>query len=102
MTISGVINALEWDDDDNITAISLSTDDENYIVEPNRLGKELFDCVDEEVEIVGMVSRKGDDELYVKVTGYEILDFFDDDDYDDEYDDDFFDDDDVVDEANDR
>ena len=94
ITVSGIINSLEWDDDDNITAVELSTDDMDYIVESNRLGKELFDCIGEEVEVVGIVTKNDGENNNIKITSYEIIDFYDDDDEEDDGDDDYYDEDD--------
>ena len=91
IVVSGVINSLEWDDDDNITAVELSTDEMDYIVESNRLGKELFDCIGEEVEVVGIVTKGDGSNDHIKITSYEVIDFYDE---DEEEDDDYYYDDD--------
>ena len=92
ITISGVINAIEWDDEGNVISVELSTDDLDYIIEPNQLGKELFDCIGEEVEVVGSVTQDSDKNDCIRITSYKIIDFYDDEDEDD--DDYYFDDDD--------
>ena len=94
--ITGIINSLEWDEDDNITAIELSTEDADYEVESNRLGKELFDYVGEEVEVVGIVSG-GNNIDRIRITSYEILDAYDEEDDDEDYDYEDYEDDDVFD-----
>ena len=91
--VSGIINSLDWDNEDNVISIELSTEDEDYEVEPNATGKELFDLIGEEVEVVGTVTRrKGENDL-IKIIKYEVLDY----DYDEDRDDDedyYFDEDD--------
>lgn len=82
--ISGIINSLEWDDDDNITEIEISTAGEDYIVDPSGIGKELFDYVGEDVEVVGTVSKAKGDNNVIKIIKYELLDYEEDDDYEDD------------------
>lgn len=94
ITITGIINILEDEEDDDITAVELSTDDVDYIIEPDLLGKELFDYVGEEVEVVGtIINVKGEND-HIRISSYEILDDYDDEDYEDDEDFDYDDDDD--------
>lgn len=105
ITVTGIINSIEWDDDDNITAVELSTDDEDFIVKSDLIGKELFDYVGEEVEVVGTVVKGKGDGDYIKILSYDVLDDFDDDYEDDDdfdYDDDDEDDDDDDDDFDDK
>jgi hypothetical protein len=88
--IFGIINSLEWDQDDNILSIELSTEENDYIIEPDDIGTELFDCVGEEVAVVGVITKSKSGSHRIKILNYEILGYDDDDD-DDE---DFYDDDD--------
>jgi hypothetical protein len=90
----GIINSLEWDKNDNILSIEISTEEEDYVVEPDDIGKDLFDCVGEEVEVTGIVTKGKDGENRIKVVAFEVLDYDEDDDDDDYYDDDDEDDDD--------
>jgi hypothetical protein len=93
--IFGIVNSLEWDKDDNILSIEISTEEDDYVVAPDDIGKELFDFVGEEVEATGVVTKGKDGELRIKVVTYEVLDYDDDfDDDDDEDDDDDYDEDD--------
>ncbi len=93
--IFGIVNALDWDKDDNILSIEISTEEEDYVVEPDDIGKELFDFVGEEVEATGVIAKGKGGVLRIKVVTYEVLDYDDDDDDDDDdYDDDDDDDDD--------
>ena len=91
--VSGIINSLDWDDEGNLISIELSTEDEDYEVEPNAMGKELFDLIGEEVEVVGTVTKRRGENDRIKIIKYEVLDYdYDEDDDDD--DDHYFDNDD--------
>jgi hypothetical protein len=83
-TITGIVTASEWDDDDNIIAVAISTEDEDYIVELNKLGAELFDFLDDYVEVTGFVNKDANDGIRIRVIDYEVLA---DNEYDGEYDD---------------
>lgn len=85
ITISGFITPEQWDDEDNVIAIGISTDDEDYLIELNKLGEELFDFLDEDVEVTGFVREDKDGTKHITVTNYEILDTDDYDDDDDDY-----------------
>jgi len=102
-TVAGVVSATEWDDEDNVTAVSIITDDDEYIVELNKMAEELFDFLEEDVEVTGIVETDRDGSKRIAVTSYEVLDTgyeYDDEedygyDYDqEEYDEDYDDDDD--------
>ena len=43
MTISGLVTATEWDDDDEITDIEISVDDDASYLEKNAIWYELVD-----------------------------------------------------------
>jgi len=72
-TISGLVIATEWDDDDDITGLEISTDDDSYNVEKNALWKELVDLSDTQVEITGVVTEEEEGNKRIFVTSYELL-----------------------------
>jgi uncharacterized membrane protein YcgQ (UPF0703/DUF1980 family) len=82
-TVFGYVVPSEWDSDDNVVAISITTDDDDYVVELNKLGEELFDFLDEDVEVTGIVREDKDGTKRIRVTSYEVLE-----DTEDEYDED--------------
>lgn len=88
VTIIGFVTATEWDDNDNVVSIEISTDDDNYMVDNNKQGEELFDFIDEEVEVTGFIREDRDGGKWISTTSYEVLDEEDDEDYEDyeEYD----------------
>jgi hypothetical protein len=97
MTIVGFIRAVEWDDFDDVVSVAISTDENDYIVELNKKGKELFDLLDEEVTVTGIIKQDSEGNFRIAVGEYAIiesdddLDDFEEDD-DDDYDEDDFDD----------
>lgn len=91
VTIRGFVTPEEWDNDDNVIAIGISTDDDDFLVEINKLGEELFDFLDEDVEVTGIVREDKDGTKRISITSYEVLDtdYEDEEDYDGyDYDDD--------------
>ncbi|MFZ7110492.1 MAG: hypothetical protein ACOWYE_02320 [Desulfatiglandales bacterium] len=92
MTLTGFVTPEEWDTDDNVIAIGISTEDDDYLVELNKVGEELFDFLDEDVEVTGLVTEDKDGTKHITLTSYEVLhsdDFEEDEDYGDyDYDDD--------------
>jgi uncharacterized membrane protein YcgQ (UPF0703/DUF1980 family) len=79
-TIVGYVVPSEWDNEDNVVAISISTEEDDYLVEMNKLGEELFDFLDEDVEVTGLVREDRDGTKRIRITSYEVLE-----DVDDEY-----------------
>lgn len=94
ITIVGVVE--EYEEDEG-TGLIIATDDDDYIVEPNKQGKRLSQEVDMDVEVTGFVTKDGDGTQRITVTRYEVLESDDDDDeilYDDDDDGETYDDDD--------
>ena len=85
MTLTGFIAPVDWDNDDEVIAIGVSTEDEDYSVEMNKLGEELFDFLDEDVEVTGIVTEDRDGSKHITVTSYEVLDSDDDEEDDEEW-----------------
>ena len=86
MTLAGFVIPEEWDNNDNVIAIAISTEDEDYLVERNKPGEELYDFLDEDVEVTGFVVEDKDGTKHISITTYEILqsdDYDEDDDYGD-------------------
>jgi hypothetical protein len=72
-TVVGFVVPNEWDNEDNVVAISISTEDDEYVVELNKLGEELFDFLDEDVEVTGIIRDDKDGTKRIRVTSYEVL-----------------------------
>jgi len=57
VTLTGIITALEWDKDDNVISIGLSTsDEEEYVIEDNPFTDELLDLLYEPVKLIGFIN----------------------------------------------
>jgi len=78
-TIVGYVVPSEWDSDDNVVSIAISTEEDDYLVEMNKLGEELFDFLDEDVEVTGVVREDRDGTKRIRITSYEVLEDVDDD-----------------------
>lgn len=92
VTLSGLVMASEWDEEDEVIGLSFVTEDEDeYILVRNPIHDELLDHVDEDVELTGTVSEDEDGSLVFEPVGYEVLGDVDsdDDDEDDEDDEEF-------------
>lgn len=85
VTLVGFVSPIE--EDDTVVGIEISTDDDDYLVEPNKQGKSLFNHLDEEVEVKGIVTKDEDDNYKITVTSFEVLETEDDEIGDDNYDD---------------
>jgi len=84
ITIIGFISETDFDN-----TLVISTEEDDYLIEPNALGRELANHVDEEVEVTGSVTIDEDGNKVIRVIDY---DFFDDE-RDEEEEDDYYDDD---------
>jgi hypothetical protein len=73
VTIRGFVSADDWDGRKRVIAISITTDDEDYRVELDKVGEELFDYLDEDVEVTGTIRQEKNGTTYIRVTHYEVL-----------------------------
>jgi len=82
-TLMGIITAVEWDEDDNVVAIAISTpEEEEYRIEDNPLGAELLDLIYESVKVTGSVIENELGNKSIRVDSYTLVD---DEQYDDEF-----------------
>jgi hypothetical protein len=78
----------EYEADDNDDGLRLATEDEEYYIKLDRKGKELFDYVDEEVQVKGQAMTDDDGLNWIAVKSFDVIAYDDDDDeYDDNSDD---------------
>lgn len=64
ITIKGIVTPVEWDDDDNVTAVSLEGDDEEtYQIEMSAQGERLLEHVDAYVKVTGTARQVGADNI---------------------------------------
>ncbi|MCF8078584.1 MAG: hypothetical protein K9K88_04805 [Desulfobacterales bacterium] len=85
VTIIGYVDEVEAED--GSPAIQITTeDDERYRVHSDHKGDELFDFLDEEVAVSGVVQKDRRGTPVITVKNYEVIDDYDDyDDDEDEY-----------------
>ena len=67
------MTANDWDLNDVVNSISIEADGEEYIVENDNLMIELSDFLDEEIEVIGIVTENGDGTKYIRIVSYELL-----------------------------
>jgi len=74
LTVSGLILPVEWDENDNIVGVVIETaDEESYIVEGDKKGKELLKFIHQEVEATGRAREGEYGNLHIKLTSYTPL-----------------------------
>ena len=83
--LKGYIIPIKWDGEGNVIAIEISTDNEDYLVDMNKMGNELLNYADEEVNVTGIITHKGDGIKSICITSYEWLDGYTDDDEGEKY-----------------
>ena len=78
VTLVGHVSVTDWNGDS--TAVELSTLKEDYKIVLNKMGHELLDYVDEEVEVIGYLSNDAEGSRAITVTGFSLVNVFDDED----------------------
>jgi len=75
VTITGIVTAADWDEDDAIIAVTISTADENeYLVDETPKGGELLELVCRNVRVTGTLEDDGVGDKIISVKSYELLD----------------------------
>ena len=70
ISLSGIVIPTDWDQEGNTTAVSLSTEDENIVLQADTVSKEdLFQLTQKEVEISGRLIT-ADDHKTIAVEHY--------------------------------
>ena len=73
--ITGIVTAAQWDEDDDIVAVTISTpDEEEYLVDGTPKGEELLELIYQNVRVTGTVEDDGDGDKIISVKSYEVLD----------------------------
>ena len=82
VTITGYVTAADWGPDDDVTAVRIESENDEYDVVGDEMGEELYDLLDSEVEVTGVVEEDMGGTKSIAVTSYEVIsennDFFDD------------------------
>lgn len=73
VTITGVVQAVDWDEEDNVIAVTISTDDGEFYVENSGKGVELLKMVDKKVKVTGNVSTDEDGFKTITVNSFEVV-----------------------------
>ncbi|MGA1845375.1 MAG: hypothetical protein ACMUIS_12495 [bacterium] len=74
VTLTGIITAVDWDEDDNVIAVSISTpDEEEYIIEDTPEGEELLDLVFQNIRVTGVIEEDEYGDKIITVESYEVL-----------------------------
>ena len=74
VTLTGIITAVDWDEDDNVIAVSISTpEEEEYIIEDTPEGEELLDLVFQNVRVTGVIEEDEYGDRIITVESYEVL-----------------------------
>lgn len=73
-TIAGIIIPIDWDDYDDVTRVAIQTsEEEEYLVDQTKKGKELLDFIEEEVEVTGSVREDEDGNFIIEVNEYGLI-----------------------------
>ena len=69
----GIIIPSDWDNNGNITDITLQTHDEKtYVIEPSRIGNELYQHIRQSVIVHGKIRQRLDGRTLIRVESYEV------------------------------
>jgi hypothetical protein len=71
VTIVGTVYASDWDDNDNVTAVSIETDDGAYYDVGN--GAQLLKLVGKRVQVTGVVALDGEGNTIITVRTHKVL-----------------------------
>jgi hypothetical protein len=73
-TIRGTIFPVEWDGNDNVVRVVIDTPDQDgYLIDQNKKGKELLDFIRHEVEVSGTMREDEEGGLIFKVKEYSLI-----------------------------
>lgn len=71
-TLIGIVTPIQWDEDDQITAVALSaTDDEEYYIEN---GNKFIDLVQKCIEARGSVNRDRKSTRCITIKKFSVID----------------------------
>lgn len=73
VVLTGYIEEYEADDSDD--GLRLATEEDEYCIKLDRKGKELFDYVDEEIEVKGQVETDDDGLKWITIKSFDVIDY---------------------------
>jgi hypothetical protein len=77
ITITGFVDELDFDQND-LVGVQISTQDDEYLVEYNSMGKKLLYLIGEEVAATGVASQDGDGNRRIRISDFRVLQYGDD------------------------
>ena len=70
----GIIIPISWDEKWSVTGISLqATNDMEYLIKNNKIGIQLIEYVNANVEVYGKISVRLDGKMCIMISDYKIL-----------------------------
>jgi hypothetical protein len=73
-TLRGYVVATEWDHFYRVTQLSIQTEDDEIIVDlSNAFGREMFDFLEQEIEVTGVVKQDPGGANIITITDFEQL-----------------------------
>jgi len=70
-TITGIVVPEDWNEKGNVMRVAIKTlDYQEYVVEYNKMGKELLALVDNKVRVEGTVRERLDGDMIISVNNY--------------------------------
>ena len=73
-TITGIVVPEDWDEKGNVMRVAIKTFDyQEYVVEYNKMGKELLAFFDNKVRVGGTVGERLDGDMIISVQSYESV-----------------------------
>jgi hypothetical protein len=73
VTVTGTVYATAWDDNDNVTAVVISTMGKEYVIVANAAGNELFKLGFKVVKASGVIGEDSEGNETLTVTSYEVM-----------------------------
>ena len=72
--ITGVVTPIDWNDSYGVLRVLIKTlDREEYVVEPNKQGKQMLSMVDRTVRVRGTVRQRLNGDFTVSVDNYKVI-----------------------------
>ena len=73
--ISGIVIPAQWDADGKVVTVTIHTNDEKvFLVEHTKIGNDLLNLIQKEVEVTGKIRERLDGKTSIGVKSYKIVD----------------------------
>jgi len=77
ITITGFVDELDFDQND-LVGVQISTQEQQYLVEYNSMGRKLLYLIGEEVAATGVASQDDDGNRRIRISDFRVLEYEDD------------------------